>query len=137
MNNYATRWAHIADPAAGTFVSIPQITGYRCAILLLSFRFDTDANVANRFASVYVNEGGQIIGMGGSNLEQTASTSWLYRCHSAGTARAVTSNSVFQYIPIPFFPLPRSGVIIVNFENDQVGDQILNTEILWAVWPEP
>lgn len=136
-NNYKLRKQNITNPTVGNSITQACPVGYRSAIALLKFRLDTDANGANRAISVTNYTGGNFTTLGATTFVQVASKIYNYISHSSATAMPALSTD-YLYIPLPRWAIMVTGdIMYITVQNIQVGDQLRDIWIHWAMWPSP
>lgn len=103
-------------------------------LIALSFDFESDANVADRFLRVIATHGPYPIVLGGMDRPIVANQTRHIIVGQHGVHQVADSGDVV-YIPIPSFPFLLEGdTITIDIINVQVGDQIKISRHCMKTW---
>lgn len=125
----------ITQPAAGAEWTrvVPHDVNWR--LLSITWRFVTDANVANRLPRLQLTDaGGRLLWFSNSNTFQAASQDITYSCSAIALNPGTDSPNLLIPIPARLW-LPRFFAIGTFTPGIQVGDQFSVIGILAEEWP--
>lgn len=97
----------------------------------------TDATVGNRQVQVIVRDGTAELFRAGGNVNQPASTTYVYvACASGVLGQVGSAPSLVHHLPLPVGMLLRSGWFIeTSAQGLQAGDTYSNAQLLLEEWP--
>jgi hypothetical protein len=134
ITTYSIELQEVADPAAGTELSIVPPAGRILALACLDFQFTSDANVAGRTVYIDYRWALRHYRLGSSYIAVPANTTWHFICHPnqvLTTAGAVQDIA----IAIPDLQLINDNAeIYVKVTNIQATDQISDIHAIWKSW---
>lgn len=122
----------IPEPAAGAQISFAVPAGVQWWITGGRFTLLTDATVANRQVMVQVQVDGLAVWQGAGGINQAASSTGIYSCHSTYAATETTANFESFVIALPGGYLPQSAVVTTVTSNMDANDQFS----AWNLWIE-
>jgi hypothetical protein len=126
---------HGPDPAAGAAFSFDYPQNRVVVPLSLTFKFVTDANVANRTVRIEYDDGRgtpfyrEVMGA----VQAAATTAFYSAAVNRGAADLDTND--FAALPLLAVPLVIGQALQINVTNIQAGDQISQVVMLFARLP--
>lgn len=136
LNNalFISLFTTVADPAAGADAVIPIPATAQAELVLVTFTLVTDANAANRSATISFLSGATDIPLGSSAFPHTASLTFNYIAHQNPGFNAPGAIDVL-FIPLPNLRLfQTSETIRLTIVNIQAADQISDIIAYWKIW---
>lgn len=135
VNNFSLLHQAIANPAAGADYSGSSPPNSRSQLVLASFEFTSDANVASRYIYLQHDRAGTRTEIAHAWYGHVASKTYKYY---AQHTFPITLSSPAEAIMFGLPNLPlwlQADTLFVRALNKQATDQFSNIRLIWKLWP--